>query len=330
MYNSAKISGLISALFLGILVFSCSQDQTQKASQQIDTIATIIPDTSKIPNDEFGEMVRYGRNLMLNTAYYIGPNGINGHYTLNKMNCTNCHQWAGTKPYSFNLMRSHDRYPQYRAREGKVISLADRINNCVTRPHNGIPLPFESKEMTALLCYYKWINDQMPEDKFMRGEKNLSVQFPSIAASPERGEILYTKNCSRCHGLAGEGLMDSLNIAYKYPPLWGTTAYQRGSSMHRVIKQAQWLKANMPHDMATFDKPVLTDAEALDLAAFVNADHVHPRPQPLSHDYPFAKDKAIDYDLGPFADTCSELHHKYGPYNDIIADWKNRGLKPSY
>ena len=56
-----------------------------------------------MPGGKYGEAVRYGRELVLHTAYYIGPNGINGRYTGNKMNCTNCHQEGGTKPYSFNL-----------------------------------------------------------------------------------------------------------------------------------------------------------------------------------------------------------------------------------
>lgn len=122
------------------------------------TDSLIIVDTAKIPKDKFGESVRYVRQLMLNTAYYIGPDGINGKYLRNKMNCTNCQQEAGTKLYSFNLMDSHDNYPQYRAGEGKVLTLAERVNNCIMRPHSGKPLPLDSKEIIAFLSYLKWIN----------------------------------------------------------------------------------------------------------------------------------------------------------------------------
>ena len=100
---------------------------------------------------------------MLNTAYYIGPDGVKGKYLGNKMNCTNCHQDAGTKPFSFNLMASHEHYPQYRAREGKVLTLAERVNNCVMRPHNGKPLPLDGEEMVAFLSYFKWINSFVPK-----------------------------------------------------------------------------------------------------------------------------------------------------------------------
>ena len=78
-------------------------------------------DLSQMPKDKFGDEVRYGRELMLHTAYLIGPEGIRGKYLGNKMNCTNCHQDAGTKAFSFNLMLSHEQYPQYRPREGECL-----------------------------------------------------------------------------------------------------------------------------------------------------------------------------------------------------------------
>jgi len=107
-------------------------------------------------------------------------------------------------------------------------------------------------------------------------------------------------------------------------------AYQPGSSMHRVIKQAQWIKVNMPYDSAKYDKPVLSDEEALDIAAFVNDDRIHKRPNPVTFDYPHPQEKAIDYGRAPFADTFSPLAHKFGPYQPIINYWKAKGLKAGY
>lgn len=95
------------------------------------------------------------------------------------------------------------------------------------------------------------------------------------------------------------------SISYLYPPLWGPNSYQPGSSMHRVIKQAQWLKANMPFDKATWDKPFLNDLQALDVA-FINGDGIHLRPNPKL-DYLKIEEKAIDYNIGPFIDAFSVL-----------------------
>lgn len=320
----------ITAFSTFILLTSCNgvskvEEKTAKANTDLIKI-----DTTKIPNDKFGVAVRYGRELMLNTAYYIGPNGINGKYLGNKMNCTNCHQEAGTKLYSFNLIASHDNYPQYRPREGRVLTLAERVNNCIMRPHSGKPLPLDSKEMVAFLSYFKWINTFTPKGQKFKGEKNLAVSFPKVAASSDKGGVLFVQHCVRCHGTNGEGFMRPDGITYLYPPLWGKSGYQPGSSMHRVIKQAQWLKSNMPQDKATWQKPFLTDEEALDLAAYVNNDKIHSRPNPKSFDYPHIEEKAIDYGEGPFIDTFSESQHKFGPFQPIIDYWNKRGLKPIY
>jgi len=332
----AKAMLVMSGLVLLVSLFhfiACNEEAGSKTptatvDSAISKLAAI--DTAAIPKDQFGDMVRYGRDLLLNTAYYIGPNGIKGSYLGNKMNCTNCHQDAGTKLYSFNLVPANGNYPQYRARENKVLTLAERVNNCVMRPHSGKPLPLDSPEMVAILSYLKWINGFAPKSNTFKGAKNLDVEFPERAASSERGAKIYADACARCHGANGEGKMLANNITYEYPPLWGREGYQPGSSMHRIIKQAQWLKSNMPFDKATVYKPFLTDAEALDVAAFINDDNIHTRPQVKDHDYPNAATKAIDYARGPFIDTFSVQQHKYGPYQPIIHYWKAKGMKPSY
>ncbi|HVI45880.1 MAG TPA: c-type cytochrome [Chitinophaga sp.] len=331
MRNLIAVIGLTTITGL-VIISSCESAVEGKTNTNTtvlaDTEIYVAIDTSLIPNDRFGESVRYGRELMVNTARYIGPNGSAGKFLGNKMNCTNCHQDAGTKQFSFNLMSSHDHYPQYRGREGKVLTLAERINNCVTRPHNGKPLPLDSKEMVAFLSYLKWINSFVPKDKPFKGNKNMHLSLPDIAANPERGQILYQENCSRCHGADGNGQWNNDKSTYTYPPLWGSESYQPGSSMHRIIKQAEWLKHNMPYDKTGSGKPFLSDKDALDIAAFVNNDRIHPRPNPKSFDYPHITEKAIDYDHGPFPDTFSVAQHKFGPYQPIIDYWKSKGWKP--
>jgi len=320
-----KITGgclAVTAISLFVLSFEGNKNESHTN--------ILFVDLSKIPKDKFGDEVKYGKELMTNTAYYIGPEGINGRYLGNKMNCSNCHQDAGTKAFSFNLIASHENYPQYRAREGRVLTLAERVNNCIERPHNGKPLPLDSREMIAILSYLKWINGFAPKNTAFVGSKNLQISFPQRGASSEKGGQLYTLNCQRCHGANGEGQLNANNSGFVYPPLWGDNSYQPGSSMHRIIKMAQWLKANMPYDKAGWDKPFLSDEEALDVAAFVNDDALHKRPNVKSFDYPRSEEKAIDYAIGPFCDTFSVMQHKLGPYQPIITFWKGKGLKPVY
>jgi thiosulfate dehydrogenase len=92
--------------------------------------------------------------------------------------------------------------------------------------------------------------------------------------------------------------------------------------MHRVRKAAAFIKFNMPFG-TSWNAPVLTDAEAYDLAAFINDDELHPRKMyDLSRDYPNIADKPIDYPFGPYADPFSEQQHKFGPFLPIIDWWK--------
>jgi thiosulfate dehydrogenase len=91
--------------------------------------------------------------------------------------------------------------------------------------------------------------------------------------------------------------------------------------MHRVLKSARFIKANMPHKLAMWNNPVLTDEQAIDVAAFINNDKIHKRPGKKginTADYPVYKMKPIDYDLGPYEDTFSQVQHKFGPYKPII------------
>ncbi|MDZ4667123.1 MAG: c-type cytochrome [bacterium] len=320
---------IIAVIYISIAScnnFSKKNNETANNLQKTNALNFAIPDTQNIPKDAFGQAVRYGQQLLVNTVYYIGPNGIKGQYTANKMNCSNCHQDAGTKPFSFNLMRAHQNYPQYRSRENKILTLADRVNNCVMRPHNGQPLPYEGEEMTAILSYLKWINSFVIKKDSFLGSGNQEIQYPPIAASPIEGGKLYKIHCQRCHQANGDGVFGSDSNSYIYPPLWGPKAYQAGSSMHRVTKLASWLKSNMPHKEAQWNKPILTDVEALHLAAFVNEDTMHPRPfKAIPIDYPNPDTKPMDYDHGPYADTFTEAQHKYGPFPPIIDYWKKKG-----
>lgn len=288
------------------------------------------PDTSTIPHDAFGDQVRYGRELVLHTAKYIGPNGTVGKYLGNKMNCTNCHLEAGTTAYGWNYYTAHARYPQYRGRENRILSLGERINNCIERPHSGIPMPLDSKEIIAIQCYIRWMGANTPVGGHVKGDDALDLVFPNRPADPAKGEVLYNEKCASCHGKEGLGVFTPDSSTYTYPPLWGPKSYQKGSSPHRVIKMARFIKANMPHKIANWLKPVLTDEQAIDIAAFVNDDRIHMRPEKKNNaknpDYPNIKFKAIDYGTGPFEDTFSEMQHKFGPYQPIIDYHKAHNL----
>jgi thiosulfate dehydrogenase len=326
-----KTTVALGFLLLLSTIISCQMSgNADKPKQKVvatDDSLFVPPDTSTIPHDEYGDMVRYGRKLVVNTSYYLGPNGTVGHYLNNKMNCGNCHLDAGTRPYGLNYFSSHARYPQYRGRENRILTLAERVNNCIERPHHGKPMPLDSKEMVAMVSYMRWLSAGVPTGKHVKGDAGVELVFPNRAADPAKGAMVFAENCARCHGADGQGQYTPDSSGYIYPPLWGPWGYEGGSSMHRVLKAARFIKANMPHNIATWKKPVLTDEQAIDVAAFINDDRIHDRPRMHNaRGYENEMNKPIDYDTPPFPDGFSAEQHKFGPYQPIIDYHKEHNL----
>ena len=321
----------LCGLFLIVAVSCDTSDRsnkhiTEKRNTEKTKTLFVAPDTNELKNDEWGTMVKYGLRLIQQTSYYIGPEGVVSKNLNNKMNCTNCHLNNGTKPYGLNFFNSHKTYPQYRARENKILSMADRVNNCIERPHSGKPLPLDAKEMTAIVSYIKWIGEKY-NPEIHEGHSLKYVEHKGLMSDSKRGEAVYIKHCKTCHQENGEGLFNAEKTTYTYPPLWGKMSYQEGSSMHRVLKAASFIKYNMPNNNATLDKPVLTDQEAIDVAAFVNDGTIHPRPKSKYTSYENIATKPIDYFKGPYLDNFSESQHSFGPWDEIIAFYENKGLK---
>jgi len=325
----------ICFLFAIIMMAACknARQANEKKNPGTDTTVFAAPDTSTIPHDEFGEMVRYGRELIVNTAMYIGPNGKAGYYAANKMSCGSCHLDAGTRPFGYSFISTHAHYPQYRGRENEVLNVGERINNCIERPLNGFPLPLNSKEIIAMECYIKWLSQNVPVGQHVKGDKEAELEIPEKAADPEKGAEIFAANCASCHGKEGQGMWNADSSGYTYPPLWGNNSFQKGSSPSRVLKLAAFIKTNMPYKIASWQKPFLTDEQSIDVAAFINDDRIHPRPTKRNKtivDYPDMKTKAIDYDTGPFQDSFSAMQHKFGPYKPIISYYKAHNLKVIY
>ena len=317
IYVKLFIYSLLFVLIGFIGSVGCSSETKPKLTSQKDSI--ILPDTLKIPKDKTGAEILYGRDLILHTAHYLGPDGVVMKLCGNKMNCRNCHLDAGTRPFSSSFLETYLKYPQYRAREGMVLTIEDRINNCFERPMNGKILPYDSREMRAIVSYFRWLCEgkavSYKDDSLHLGE----IKLLDRAASVENGKNIYNKKCVTCHQADGEGLLTPDKSTYIYPPLWGMQSFAAGSSAHRIIREARFVKWSMPYlDKRT--TPQLTDEEAFDVVAFIDCDSIHPRPyRPLANDCPDLKSKPIDFPAGPFLDSFPIRQHKYGPFKPIKA-----------
>jgi thiosulfate dehydrogenase len=271
------------------------------------------PDINSLPASEEGDLIRYGKELIVNTSHYLGPKGKVASVT-NGMNCQNCHLNAGLTPYANCFSAVASFYPVFRPRSGIIESIEFRINDCLQRSLNGKPIDSLSKEMKAMVAYLKWVGKDVKRGIKPKGAGTKELAFMRRPADPVNGKIVYNSKCQTCHGKNGEGLIKADSSGFIYPPLWGRNSYNTGAGLYRLTKFAGYIKYAMPYG-ATHENPQLSDEEAWDVAAFVNSQ---PRPTLFfPNDWPDLSKKAIDYPFGPYADTFSEKQHKYGPFAAI-------------
>jgi thiosulfate dehydrogenase len=277
------------------------------------------PDMSKAADEKNADLIYYGRDLIANTAFYLGPKGKVAHLS-NGMNCQNCHLNAGTKPWGNNFGAVAAIYPKFRERSGTRESIVKRITDCFERSLNGRAPDSTSREMRAMLSYIQFIGQEVPKGKSPKGSGLWPIPFLDRAANPAKGKLAYQQKCVTCHGSQGQGRPTADRTGYTFPPLWGNHSYNIGAGLFRISRLAGYLKANMPLG-ANWDTPQLSDEEAWDLAAYVNS---LPRPvKDLSQDWPNIKGKPVDHPFGPYADQFSENQHKYGPFAPIEQFKKN-------
>jgi thiosulfate dehydrogenase len=275
---------------------------------------------NQIPVDSAGREIRYGYELISNTANYLGPAGTVLQIS-NGMNCQNCHLEAGTKPWGNNFGGVASVYPKFRNRSGTLETVARRINDCLERSLNGKPVDSNSREMKAMIAYMQWLGSDIAKGTRPKGSGIMQPALLTRAADPEKGKIVYTTTCQRCHGSNGEGQPNTTRTGYTYPPLWGANSYNTGAGMYRLSTLAGFVKNNMP-DPVNYHAPALTDEQAWDVAAFINSQ---PRPsKDISHDWPDISRKPFDHPFGPYADSFSEKQHKYGPYGNIEQGTRNK------
>ncbi|QWT47119.1 c-type cytochrome [Azospira inquinata] len=265
---SARLAlGALLGLSLGAQAApSHLDDQTQlpKAPTKGGSPYFQPPQIGELPNNAFGEMVRRGEALFVNTKA-LAP-----QYVGNEMNCVNCHLDRGRKANSAPLWAAYGMYPAYRKKNNKVNTFVERMQGCFQFSMNGKPPAADSEVLTALTAYAYWTATGAPVGKALPGRGFDEPPPPKGGYSLVRGEAVYKGQCALCHGDNGQG--QKVGASYVFPPLWGKDSYNWGAGMHRINTAAGFIQHNMPLGKGE----TLSDQEAWDVAAFVN---MHERPQ---------------------------------------------------
>lgn len=221
----------------------------------------------ELPQDKYGELVRYGYRIFTNTSEYAR------RYTGNALACSSCHLDAGRRAYASPMWAAWGMYPAYLKKNDRVNTFEERLQQCFRFSLNGIPPPIDSPEIRALVAYAQWLAGGKPAGVELPGRGFPTIVRTGSDPNPMRGKAVYASRCAACHGDNGEGQKIS-GGKYMNPPLWGMHSYNKGAGFHQVELLAGFVKANMP-----LGKADLSDQEALDVAAWVDLQERWPDPR---------------------------------------------------
>jgi len=323
------------AIGAGLTVGALAQSPTLGAGPATGVVAQSpkdwkAPDISKLPDDKYGQSVRHGKALMEETFKHIGPEVKDEikRYAGNNLACVSCHMDVGGRKFGNPWVGTFVKFPQYRGREDAISTIEERVNGCMERSMNGRKLPLDSVEMKAMLSYLHFLSTDIPVGAKLEGGGTMKLKPLNRATDLIAGKQVYAATCVACHGDNGQGVRRGKAgdaQGYMFPPLWGADSYNTGAGMARVTLAAGFIKGNMPSGI-THINAVLTDAQAFDVAAYINSQ---PRPikSNLEADFPARKNKPIDAAFPPYTPGFSAEQHKYGPWQPI-QEARDKGIYP--
>ncbi|MBC7171967.1 MAG: c-type cytochrome [Polyangiaceae bacterium] len=214
------------------------------------------PDLSKIPEGPLGDAIRLGQRIVGRTFEELPQNVGNG------LHCTSCHLDGGTRAGAAPWVGLPGLFPEYRARSGRVDTLAQRVNDCFERSMNGTALEPDSDAMVGILAYMSFISRGVPSGQALEGR---GMRRLDAALTPDRaqGARIYAAKCESCHGADGAGR--ELDGGYLLPAVWGGRSFNIGAGLARLDTAAAYIRWNMPLGQGG----LLTDQEALSVADYV-------------------------------------------------------------
>src|SRR3990167_2504537 len=116
------------------------------------------PDPDTIPATAEGDLIRFGHRLVTDTRNQARA------YVGNELNCANCHLDAGRRLGAAPFVGLTMLYPEYRARNARMNTLEDRLDDCFERSMNGRPLPRGGREQRALVAYITWLSQGVSKE----------------------------------------------------------------------------------------------------------------------------------------------------------------------
>lgn len=226
----------------------------------LPSVAFDPPAESSIPAGPFGESVRRGEAIFTDTQKHGRP------YVGNGLNCSNCHLDNGRRAGAAPMWAAWPLYPQFRNKNGKVNTMALRIQECFEYSMNGKRPPTDSQVIVDLESYFFWLAKGAPTGIKLPGQSFPELPSTNTAVDTKRGQQVFAQNCAACHGSDGNG-----NKSDGIPPLWGSRSFNKGAGMFKAETAARFIRANMPLGK----EGSITPMQARDVAAYIESQ---PRP----------------------------------------------------
>ncbi len=226
----------------------------------------------RVPQGPNGPLIAYGHDMLTRTFALVGPEvaAPEMRFAGNNLSCQNCHLDAGTNRFALPLVGIYGTFPRQRPGGGEL-TLAERLNRCMTHSMNGRPLPEDSHEMRGMIAYLRYIGDVPP------APPAATTPQPALAPSADRGSVVFATVCAACHQPNGLGkrLGSSAQPAgYQFPPLWGPDSFNDAAGMDMAPRMTSFVLHNMPRGTDP-RHPVLSVQQAWDVTTYVLAQ---PRP----------------------------------------------------
>ncbi len=313
-----------AAALMAAAVPLLAQDQTAAAPSELSLLGRAVPDPAQMPAGPQKDLVLYGQALSTRTFALIGPEVADRkmRHAGNNLACTSCHQAAATKPFAMPWVGVTAVFPQYRAREGDISTVEERVNGCMERSMNGKALALGSREMKAYTAYIAFLSQGVPVGGNVQGMATPPFKMPNRRADTTAGQLVYDAKCAACHKPEGQGQrVGKAGDAqgYTFPPLWGPDSFNTGAGMNRLVMATRFIAANMPLG-ASHDATLLSVDEAYDVAA-----HMVSKPRPvkanLEADFPARWNKPVDAAFPPYLLGTAD-QHRYGPFPPLAEKQK--------
>jgi thiosulfate dehydrogenase len=224
------------------------------------------PAEQDMPKNEFGQVIKMGRDVFQQTTLYAGP-----YVGKTNLRCASCHLDAGRLAYSAPLWAAYVSYPAYRSKNKHVNTFPERMQGCFKYSMNGKAPPLGDPVLVALESYAYWLASGAPIDSKIAGRGYPPVPKPALPRDFQRGQQVFEQHCALCHGADGAGQADANGLPV-FPALWGAKSFNWGAGMGSIKNAAGFIKANMPLGLGG----TLSDQQAWDVATFMDS---HERPQ---------------------------------------------------